>query len=100
MMRLQVPSLASLTGLRIQCCCELWCRLQAQLGSGVAAAVAQTGGCSSSSTPNLGTSICCRCSPKKQKKKTDDSERKEEGREERKKEGRKKKEGREKTKEG
>ena len=26
--RLRVPSLASLSGLRIQCCCELWWRLQ------------------------------------------------------------------------
>ena len=38
-MRLQVRSLASLRGLRIQYCCELWCRLQMQLGSGVAVAV-------------------------------------------------------------
>ena len=29
--RTQVPSLASLDGLRIQRCCELWCRLQTQL---------------------------------------------------------------------
>ena len=35
----QVPSLASLSGLRIQCCCELWCSLQRQLGSGIAVAV-------------------------------------------------------------
>ena len=28
-MRLQVQSLASISGLRIQCCCELWCRLAA-----------------------------------------------------------------------
>ena len=34
--RLQVPSLASLSGLRIQRCRELWCRLQTRLGSGVA----------------------------------------------------------------
>ena len=26
--RVHVRSLASLIGLRIQCCCELWCRLQ------------------------------------------------------------------------
>ena len=32
-------SLASLSGLRIWCCCELWCRLQTLLGSGVAVAV-------------------------------------------------------------
>ena len=28
-MRIQTPSLASLSGLRIQYCCELWCRLAA-----------------------------------------------------------------------
>ena len=39
-MRTQVPSLASLSGLRIQCCRELWCTLQMRLGSGVAGAVA------------------------------------------------------------
>ena len=38
-MRLQVQSLASLSGLRIWHCCELWCRLQARLGSGVAVAL-------------------------------------------------------------
>ena len=34
-MRMQVRSLASLSGLRIRCCRELWCRWQTQLGSGV-----------------------------------------------------------------
>ena len=38
-MRLQVPSLASLSGLRIRHCCGLWCRLQTQLRSHVAVAV-------------------------------------------------------------
>ena len=38
-MRLQVLPLASLSGLRIQHCGELWCRLQMQLGSCVAVAV-------------------------------------------------------------
>ena len=38
-MRLQVRSLASLSGLRIWHCCELWCRLQSRLGSDVAVAV-------------------------------------------------------------
>ena len=33
------PSLASIHGLRIQYCHELWCRLQTRLGSGVAVAV-------------------------------------------------------------
>ena len=37
--RLWVPSLASLSGLRIQCCHELWCRLQTWLGSHIAVAV-------------------------------------------------------------
>ena len=51
---------------RMQCCPELWCRLQMQLGSQVAVAVA--GSCSSDSTPSLGTSIYCGYSPKKTKK--------------------------------
>ena len=38
-MRSQVRSLASLSGLRIQRCHELWCRLQARLGSGIAVTV-------------------------------------------------------------
>ena len=36
---MQVQSLALLSGLRIQHCCELWCRLKMQLGSCVAVAV-------------------------------------------------------------
>jgi len=35
-----VSSLALLSGSGIWCCCQLWCRLQMQLGSGVAVAVA------------------------------------------------------------
>ena len=35
-MRLWVPSLASLSGLRIWRCWELWCRSQTWLGSGLA----------------------------------------------------------------
>ena len=38
-LRLRVGSLASPTGLRIWCCCELWCSLQIRFGSGVAVAV-------------------------------------------------------------
>jgi len=38
-MRFWVRSLASLSGLRIQRCGDLWCSLQTQLGSGVAVAV-------------------------------------------------------------
>ena len=39
-MRLRVRSLASLSGLRIRYCRELWCRLQTWLGSGMAVAPA------------------------------------------------------------
>ena len=38
-MRMQVRSLASLRRLRVQCCCELWCRSMTLLRSGVAVAV-------------------------------------------------------------
>ena len=67
-MRLQVQSLASLSGVRIRRCCELWCRSQTWLRSGVAVAVAQAGHYSSDSTPSLGTSICHRWDPKKKKR--------------------------------
>ena len=40
-MRMQVRSLASLSGLRIWRCHELWCRSQTQLGSCIAVAVVQ-----------------------------------------------------------
>ena len=45
---LWVQSLALLSGLRIRCCSEVCCRLQMQLGSGIAVAVA-----------------CAECGPKK-----------------------------------
>ena len=69
--RMQVRSLASLNGLRIQPCHELWGGSQIWLRShiAVAVAVAWSSSCSSNSTPSLGTSICCRCGPKKQTKK-------------------------------
>ena len=67
-MRTQIPSLALLNGLRIWHCQELWYRLHMQLGSQVALAVVQTGSYNSDSTPSLGTSICCGCNAKKQKK--------------------------------
>ena len=69
-MRTRVPSLASLSGLRICCGCVLWCRSQKWLRSGVAVAVAQACSYSSDSTPSLGTSICCGCGPQKTKKKS------------------------------
>ena len=68
-LRLQVRSLASLSGLKIHCCSELCCRSQSQLGSNVAVAVALAGDYSSDETPSLETSICCECNPKKEKKK-------------------------------
>ena len=68
-MRMQVQSLALLSGLGIQHCHALWCRSQTQLVPGVAVAVAQASRCSSDSIPSLVTSICCSCSPKKRKKK-------------------------------
>ena len=67
-MRLQVPSQASISGLRIRGCCELCCRSQTRLGSGMAVAVAVADSCSSNSTPSLGTSTCCECGPKKKKR--------------------------------
>ena len=62
-----IQPLASLSGLRIQCRCELWCSLQTQLGSHIAMAVAQAGSYSSDSTPSLGTSIRHGYGPKKTK---------------------------------
>ena len=70
-MRIQIRSLALLIGLRIQHCCELQYRRQTQLGSHIAVAVAVAGSCGSNWTPSLGTSICCRCGPKKRKKKVE-----------------------------
>ena len=67
-MRLQVPSLSLLSGLEIWRCLELWCRLRMGLRSCVAVAVVSASGCSSNLTLGLGTSMCPRCSPKKQKK--------------------------------
>ena len=68
-MRMQVPSLALLGGLRILCCHELWCRSQTQLRSDIAVALVYAGGYSSDLTPSLGTSICHLCGPKRPKKK-------------------------------
>ena len=44
-------------------------RLQTQLRFCVAVPVAEAEGYNSNSTPSLGTSICSRCGPKKQKTK-------------------------------
>ena len=72
-MRMGVQSLARLSGLRIQHCCELWCRSH-MLGSGIAVAVVEASNCRSNSTPSLGTSISHRVGPKKKKKKKKKSE--------------------------
>ena len=67
-MRTQVRSLASVSGLGIQCGHELWWRSQTRLRSCAAAAVVEAGNYSSDSTPSLGTSMCHRCGPKTDKK--------------------------------
>ena len=70
--RLRVPSLASLSGLRILRGRALWCRLQTRLGSRVALAVVQAGSCSFDLTPILGTSSTyheCTPTPNKRTKK-------------------------------
>ena len=67
-MRSRVRFLASLTGLGIQCCRELWCRSQSQLGSGVALAVVQAGSCSSDQTPGLEPPYAVSAALKKDKK--------------------------------
>ena len=65
---MQVQSLASLSGLRIWHCCELWCRLPMCLRSGIAVAVAVASSCSSNLTPSLGISKCHGSGPEKKKK--------------------------------
>ena len=62
-------TLALLSGLRMRCCPELWCRLQTRLGSRIAVALVQAGGNSSDQTPSLRTSMCHGCGPRKDKKK-------------------------------
>ena len=74
-MGIQVRSLASFSGLRIQCCHNLWCTSQIQLRSCVAMAVAKASSCTSNSTPSLGTSICHGYSSKKTEKKKKKKER-------------------------
>ena len=65
-----------LSGLRIRGCCELWCRSQTWLGSGVAEALVKAGSCSSDWTPSLGTSIYHGRSPEKTKDEKKKKERK------------------------
>ena len=69
-MRTRVRSLAMLSGLRIQCCRDLWCRSQTWLRSGIAVAMAVASSCSSNLTSRLvQTSRCRGCGPKKKIKK-------------------------------
>ena len=58
-----IPGL--LSGLRIWCCCELWCGLQTRLRSRVAVAVMQASSYSSDWTPSPGTFVCHLYDPKK-----------------------------------
>ena len=66
-MKIRVQSLASLSGLSILCCHELWYMSQTLLGSGVAVTVASS--CNSNLTLSLGTSICHECGPERKKEK-------------------------------
>ena len=72
-MRTWIRSLALLRASGVRHCRELWCRLQTQLGSGVAVAAVEAGSCSSDWTPSLGTSICYRYNPEREKKKKNTS---------------------------
>ena len=62
---------ASLSGLRIPQCCELWCGSLWQLRSCVAMAVAKDGSYCSDSTSSLGTSTRLGCALKKKESKTE-----------------------------
>ena len=68
-MRMQVPSLALLSGLKIQGCHKLRHGSQMPLGSCVAMAVAQAGSCSSDSTHSLGSSYATGAALKRKEKK-------------------------------
>ena len=66
-MRMQIRSLALLSGLRIWRCWELLCALQTWLGSGIAVAVAVAGSCSTNSTPAWETPYAMGVALKKKK---------------------------------
>ena len=66
-MRMQVQSLALLSGLRVGHCCELGCRSQTWLGSGISVAVVKASGYTSDSTPSLWTSTYHGCYSKNKK---------------------------------
>ena len=67
-MKMQVRSLASPSGLRIQGCCKLFHRSQMRLISSVAVAVVQVSAAALNQPLAPGTSICHRCGRKKKKK--------------------------------
>ena len=69
-MRVRVWSLASLSGLRIRYCRELWCRSQMWLGSGIGVAALQAGSCSSNSTPGWESPYASSVALKSKNKKT------------------------------
>ena len=71
-MRTWAQSPALLSGLNTRYCCELWCRLQTQLLSHVAVAVAGT--YSSDLTPSLGSPYAVGEALKRPKKKKKNSE--------------------------
>ena len=70
-MRMQVQSLAPLSGLRIPRCHELWCWWQMWLGSGISVAVVQAGSCSSHSDPAWETPYATGAAPPPKKKKSE-----------------------------
>ena len=67
-MKMQVWSLALLSGLRIWHCCKLWQGHGCGSDLMLLVAVLWVGSCSSDLTPRPGTSLCCRCNSKKKKK--------------------------------
>ena len=67
-MRFRVQSLALLSGLRIQHCCELQCRSQMQFGSRIAVAVVWADSCNSHSTPQPGNFHMLLVRPEKENK--------------------------------
>ena len=67
---MRVRYVASISGLWIRRCHELWGRSQTRLGSHIAVAVAQADSYSSNRTPGLGTSMCRGRGPKRQKDQT------------------------------
>ena len=69
---MHVPSLASLIGLRIQCCHELWWRSKMKSAPFFGGGGVWAGSCSSDWPPSRETPICRGGGPKKKKKKKND----------------------------